>query len=361
MSGDIQIKQFAAADQDALLSFLRIAYPDDPRKSEPSYWKWHFPDNPHAKPGDVPLWVVRRGEEIVGELATIPVELKVGEESAPAIWIIDLIVHEDLRGRGIGKRLFLAAGESYSTMLALGINEGSTAVLRSLKWAALGGIHRYHKLLYPGEALKEIRHIGPVREIVNLSYAPFRPRAARLTSEGSGTLRQITSFDASFDSFWQQASPQWPCAVERNSRYLEWQFMRQPGKKFDVLGLYEHDHLLGYVVLFFRKAERGEIPTKAAITDLCYDASASVDVVDELLKAALRLAIERRAGSLVTDVLDRRVEERLQRFGFWRIKASPQFMASTTIARYQDLLYQPSNWFLTRADSDVSIFEQPNL
>ena len=150
MSGDIQIKQFAAADQDALLSFLRIAYPDDPRKSEPSYWKWHFPDNPHAKPGDVPLWVVRRGEEIVGQLATIPVELKVGEESTPTIWIIDLIVHEDLRGRGIGKRLFLAAGESYSTMLALGINEGSTAVLRSLKWAALGGIHRYHKLLFPG-------------------------------------------------------------------------------------------------------------------------------------------------------------------------------------------------------------------
>ena len=173
------------------------------------------------------------------------------------------------------------------------------------------------------------------------------------------TVREVKEFDASFDTLWQRASGQWPCAVERTARYLEWQFMRQPGKKFDVMGLYSDGQLAGYVVLFFRKPERaGGAPSKAAITDLCYDASLSPEVLDELLKAALRLALERRAGSIVTDVLDARVEERLNHFGFHRMKAAPEFIANPGAPQF---LYDPANWFLTRADSDVSIFEQPNL
>jgi len=126
-----------------------------------------------------------------------------------------------------------------------------------------------------------------------------------------------------------------------------------------VRGLYERDRLIGYVVLFFRKEGRSGFPPKAAITDLCYDAQSSPQIVDELLQAALHLALARQAGSLVTDILDPLVESRLQRLGFWRMKAAPQFMASAS--ERQELIYEQSNWFLTRADSDVSIFEEPNM
>ena len=60
----------------------------------------------------------------------------------------------------------------------------------------------------------------------------------------------------SFDDLWRRASDRYPCAVVRGSSFLEWQFLRQPGKKFDVLGLYEDGRLMGYVVLFFRKPEQ---------------------------------------------------------------------------------------------------------
>ena len=125
-----------------------------------------------------------------------------------------------------------------------------------------------------------------------------------------------------------------------------------------MLGLYKEEQLSGYVVLFFRKAEYGG-PSKAAISDICYDASHAEEVIDELLKAALLRAIERRAGSLVTDVLDPQVEARLLQLGFWRIKTSPEFMVYSPTR--QELMYDPGNWFLSRADSDVSIFEEPNI
>jgi hypothetical protein len=73
----------------------------------------------------------------------------------------------------------------------------------------------------------------------------------------------------------------------------------------------------------------------------------------------LHKAVEGRAGSLVTDVLDGLVEERLSEHGFARIRKSPQFMAWA--AADKEVICKPENWFLTRGDSDVSIIEQPNL
>jgi GNAT superfamily N-acetyltransferase len=360
MSDDVQVKQFELSDEAALLSFLRVAYADEPIKHDPTFWKWHFLENPYAAPGDIPLWIVKSGERVVGQMATIPVRLKVGEEERRALWIIDFILLPEYRGRKLGKRLMQVARDTYcKTMIALGYNAQSEAVLRSHKWVSLGSINRFHKLLFPGNATKEISRLAPARHLANLAYAPLRPRVSKLSPINDGRLRQVTRFDSAFDELWIDASRQWPCAIVRNSRFLEWQFMKQPFKRYDVLGYYEGDRLVGYVVLFFRKPERGRPSPKAAISDICYSGAGSREIIDGLLEGALRLAIERRAGSLVTDVLDPRVEQGLSRLGFWRIKHSPPFMAGTD--ERQDLLYERGNWFLTRADSDVSIFEQPNL
>jgi GNAT superfamily N-acetyltransferase len=359
MPDEVQIKQFELSDQQALLSFLRNAYSDDPRKSDPAFWKWHYLENPFTSVDNVPLWIVKNGGEVVGQLATIPVELKVGEETTRAIWILDFIVDRHYRGRGLGKLLVLAAREWCSTMITLGINEQSTAVFRSLKWQALGGVHRYHKLLFPGYAFGEIAKVAPIRILANLAFAMPRARLARRAKADNEAIRSVTAFDDAFSNLWTRASVQWPCAVKRDPDFLDWQFRRQPGKQFEVLGYYEGDLLVGYVVLFFRKPERGGISPKAAITDFCYQPESADRIIAGLLGAALRQTLERSAGSLVTDILDERVEAWLKRYGFWRIKNSPQFMACTD--QRQELIYEPRNWYLTRADSDVSIFEQANV
>jgi GNAT superfamily N-acetyltransferase len=359
MSPEVQIKQFELSDEQALLSFLRHAYPDDPRKSDPAFWRWHYLENPYTVIDDVPLWVVKNGPEVVGQLATIPVELKVGEATTRAIWILDFIVDQNYRGQGLGKRLVLAARDWCPTMITLGINEQSTAVFRSLKWEALGGLHRYHKLLFPGYAFSEIARVAPLRGLANLGFAASRARLARRLTADNGAVRSVTEFNDAFAELWGRASVQWPCAVKRDPDFLDWQFRRQPGKQFEVLGYYEGDLLVGYVVLFFRKPERGGVSPKAAITDFCYQPEFADKIIEGLLGAALQQALAKRAGSLVTDILDEGVEAWLQRYGFWQIKNAPQFMASTN--ERPELIYESRNWFLTRADSDVSIFEQANV
>jgi GNAT superfamily N-acetyltransferase len=359
MPNDVQIKQFELSDQNALLSFLHQAYPGEPRRSDSTFWNWHFLENPYALKDDIPVWLAKSNNEIVGQMATIPVKLKLGAVENRGLWSIDFIILPEYRGQGLGTRLVQTAQATYSeTMMELGHNAQSGAVFRKLKWMEMGNINRYHRLLYPGNAIKEISRLSPLRHLTNFVYAPFRKGLSASSHEVDG-LREVMAFDSSFDDLWQDACAQWPCAVVRGSRFLEWQFMKQPGKKFDVLGYYEGDRLLGYVVLFFRKVGPGGAPSKAAITDICYSATNSQLVIDELLTGALRMALERRAGGLVIDVLDKRVEQRLPRFGFWRIRKAPPFMV-TSVGGHQ-LACQRKNWFLTRGDADISIFEEPNL
>jgi hypothetical protein len=228
-----------------------------------------------------------------------------------------------------------------------------------LGWKIVGKIPRYNKLLFPGEALPEISRIRMARRIVNFCAAPLRPRLEKNLFGENNKLRIVEKFDSSFDELWNESAKQWSCSVARESAILNWQYKHQPGKKFDVFGYYENETLLGYAVLFFRKRDEfGALP-KAAVTDLCYHPSQPVETIDELLRGALQLALERRAGTIVTDVVDSAVAERLKVFGFNRVKNPLQLMVKT--AERQDILYDATKWFLTRGDSDTSIFEHPNL
>jgi len=359
MPGEVQIKQFELAEQEALLAFLREAYRDDPRKSDPEVWKWHYLENPYTSLDDIPLWIVKDGERVVGQAATILVELKVDDEIRRAVWILDFILLPEYRGQKLGKRLLQLARQTYPTMLALGYNEMSGNVLTSLEWVRMGMIDRYQRLLFPGYGLKEVATIPPLRGLINLGFAPFRPSRNATIPNTRFEVREVADFDSAFDELWKRASKNFPCAVERRSAFLNWQFRRQPGKKFAVLGVYKAERLVGYAVLFFRKPKQANAPPKAAITDICYDPENGAAIIDELFKTALRRCVERRAGSLVTDVRDPLLAERLRSFGFFRIKQAPPFMVYSPDKR--ELMYEPDNWFLTRADSDVSIFEGPNL
>ncbi|MCY7377195.1 MAG: GNAT family N-acetyltransferase [Pyrinomonadaceae bacterium] len=355
----MQIKQFELSEKNQLLAFLREAYAENPRMWNERFWDWHFLENPYIETDNLPIWVVKNGAEIVGQLGAIPVRLKVGEAVENAIWILDFIVSEKYRGQGLGKKL-VAAAEAFCP-LGLGVNtneQTAPQLLQKLGWRIIGKIPRYNKILFPGEALREISRFKPLRAVSNAVFAPFRPGKIK-DFLGKNNLRLVETFDSSFDELWRESAADYSCGVAREAAILKWQYRDQPDKKFDVLGFYENEILRGYAVLFFRKSdERGALP-KAAITDLCYDSANPTETIDALLRGALQIALERRAGTLVTDVIDDLIAERLIFFGFHRVKNPLQLMVKTPTA--QDVLYDASRWFLTRGDSDISIFESPNL
>jgi GNAT superfamily N-acetyltransferase len=358
MENEIHIKQFELSEKDALFAFLRNTHADDPRQSDPQYWNWHYRKCLFSTPDNIPLWIAKSGEKIVGQLGAIPVELNVAKETRRAIWILDFMVHPDFRRYGIGKKLVLAMNEVYPTMLTLITHEQHTLkLLQKLDWKFVGNIRRYSKVVCAGNAVREIAKITPLRAVVNTAFSFLRSKYP-----ANIAIRKIERFDETFDEFWEQAGAQKKCSVARTADILNWQYVEQPGKKFDIFGFYESEKLHGYIVMFFRKADKNGVIAKAAITDICYSdhrTENSLEVIDALLKTALNAAAERGVGALVTDVIDPLIEGRLKHFDFWAVK-NPLLLVAKTDDR-QDLVYDLENWFITRGDSDVSIFEEPNL
>lgn len=360
MQNAVTIERFDISEKEKILAFLKTAYAGSPRRCDERFWNWHFVESPNFDPDKMPIWVAKSGDEIIGQLAAIPVELKVGDEIHPSVWILDFVVDPRFRRQGIGKKIVLKAMESYDVLLGVNTHEQhSPELLEGLGWKIVHHFPRFHKLLFPGAAVREISKIKPLAKIADLGFAPFRPKFEDKNLEKNAQLRVIESFGADFDELWNEAKEIRNCIVKRDAKMLEWQYLHQPYKKYDVLGFYENEKLRGYIVLFFRKADANGAISKAAISDIFYHSEDAEKTVDALLKGALQLCLTRRAGGLVTDVIDPLVEKKLDEMKFQRVKNPLLLMVKTNFR--EDLLYNENEWFLTRGDSDTTIFEEPNL
>lgn len=355
MPDDLVIEQIKLSDKGDLLAFLRKAYEDNPRHGDEKFWDWHFTESPYWERDNPSVWVAKVDGEIAGQLAAVPVELNLAGEQYRAIWILDLIVSPDFRRRGIAKKLALASIDYCPFVLGINTSrQHSTELLEGLGWNIFTKIPRYQKMLFPGNAVRQIARFRSLASAVNAAFAPVRGGYAE-----SENVKLIETFDSSFDAMWAEARGQWPCSVSRTSRMLEWQFCRQPGKKFEILACIENGRLRGYTVVFFRTANKYGVIEKASISDICYTPDQADETIAMLLDASVKLAIERKAGTLVTDVIDERVESCLKHSGFWKVKSDVQLLAN--VPHHQDVVYNAKNWFLTRGDSDTSIFEAPNI
>lgn len=360
MQNAVTIERFDVSEKRKILAFLKTSYEGSPRRSDERFWDWHFVENPLFDSEKMPIWVAKSGDEIVGQLATIPVELKVGDAIHSSVWILDFVVDPKFRRQGIGKKIVAKAMESYDVLLGVNTHEQhSPELLEGLGWKIVHHVPRFHKLLFPGAAVREISKIKPLAKIADLGFAPFRPKFEDKNLEKNENLRVVETFGSDFDELWNEAGESRNCIVKRDSKMLEWQYLRQPYKKYDVLGFYENEKLRGYIVLFFRKADANGAISKAAISDIFYHPDNAEKTIDALVKGALQLCLERRAGGLVTDVIDRLVEKKLDESNFRCVKNPLLLMVKTNFR--EDLLYNESEWFLTRGDSDTSIFEEPNL
>ncbi|HTH51534.1 MAG TPA: GNAT family N-acetyltransferase [Pyrinomonadaceae bacterium] len=314
MPDEPRIEQFRLADLDALLDFLRLGYPDEPRKYDPEYWKWHYLEHPLIDSNDLPIWVLRDGKRIVGQAAALPADLKVGDTRLRAAWVLDFVILEELRGRGLGKALVRAISERYPVTFQLGTNEMSTGVFLSLGWTPMGSLHRYQRVLFPGNELKELRSAPLIRDLANAVSRPLRGRV-----DTDPRVTQVEKLDRTFDDFWERASSQWPCVVTRSSAYLSWQYERQPGKHFDIFGFYRDGRLDGYAVLFLRSDPTTGLVPKAAVSELWYSHESPGEVIAALLKRCLAYCIEHRAGSMVVDTHDEIIEAVLKDMRFWSV------------------------------------------
>jgi GNAT acetyltransferase-like protein len=242
------VRDYVSGDEGEILSLCQGVFGSSLTLQE---WKWRTFENPAGKT----LAVVAREKEsgrLVGHVAGIATDLKVGESSRNVFFIVDSAVDPSYRGRGIHGVL------SYEMSKRCCEEEGGFAIglpnqqayLPTLK---LGTTHiltmpLFLKVLDWRRVVHARLRSSVLARVAGALIQPFqRSRGAR-DSDGF-TLQEVHHFGKSVDDLWGRVSPRFAVCATRKSSLLNWRYFERPGSPYRVFSISYDAEWKGYVVI----------------------------------------------------------------------------------------------------------------
>jgi hypothetical protein len=309
--------------------------------------------NPHCPPEGPDIWVAKEGGEILGQYATMNVQLKVKDRVVPASWGMDVMVNPHLQKKGVGTQLFNYWDQHIEAPLGLGLSVSSYALFRKLNWHDVGPVPCFTKPLDVRVLLR--RRFGklPAAILAPLAKAGLwlrYPERKEASSDFIQIRRLEGSFGKEFDRLWHKASVGYDFVVERGSRYLEWKFHQIPHVSYEIYQALREGELVGYVVL--RQAVKNDVRLGLVVDLFAHPEDGPA--ADALIDWASRWGRDRRQARLQTFTFHRQWWERLRRKGYIRIKSPMQFCLHIHSDHVDDSFFQDtSRWHVTFGDSDM--------
>src|SRR5687768_10218169 len=143
------VKGYDVTEKAALREFQRAWFGPTSRQFDDDFSAWLFEQNPHRNRAASTLWLCKRDGVVVGQQASIPVCLQVGEREYQAAWGIDLMVHADWRLKGIAPALNAVYTQSADVLLGLGLEDPPYRAFLRAGWHDVGTMALFVRPLDP--------------------------------------------------------------------------------------------------------------------------------------------------------------------------------------------------------------------
>lgn len=229
--GDLIPRAYTQGDEAKILRLYQLAYGRD---LDLNYWNWRFRDNPEDK---LQIELMFDGTLIAGHYAVSPVRIIC--DGKPILTALSnyTMTHPDYGRRGI---FTVLAERLYDRIVPEGgefvwgfPNQNSYhGFINRLKWVLVKDISTL--VLKTGE----------------FNFAPLKNGFA------SG---EVKSFGPEFDDFWVSQKDKYAghfrYFLERNAKYLNWRFTKNPKYPYKIFFAREGIYYLGYSVVKFYEAE----------------------------------------------------------------------------------------------------------
>ena len=230
----VQLRGFEADDREAVMELRRLTFEGLDQDWENRRWDWEFERNPNQR-DDLPFtWLLEDGPRVVGNFGMIPVQVKIGEQTAQAYDGIDLCLHPEYQGQGLANPLADAFMDS-----AHGQFPFVTAPVPVTT----------HLLVQRGGTLIG----GGTEEILWIYESGVGNAESRVPNR---RVAEIRGFDESHDELWRRVSPAYPLLIVRDSRYLNWRYRDYPGGRPVLLESRDDAGVLGGFAVF--QSDRAE-------------------------------------------------------------------------------------------------------
>ena len=336
-----------------VFSFQGAAWPHRNPSLIPGRWRWMFVDSARRLGREPKVWIHKAGDRVVGHMGSIPVRLKAGADILDTGWLVDTMVADDYRSRGLGSRLMVQAHEEQPFSLSLGQTSEMREIQFRLGWQKVAHLETAQLLIRPENVIRGklpkpaafaaglgLRASSAIRDL-------FRPAS-------HVTVRTIDRFDHRHDELWHAVSSSVTCAVVRDAAYLNWKYVDQPGQHFIRLEILDSDRLLGIVVLAVREPSASYKYRRVFLVDLVAPFS-NHEALVQVVQAAATQAAERGADAVLCLHIGAPLTRALKACGFALRRPERVLLVDDTTlpAPTRELLADGVNWLVTQGDSDI--------
>lgn len=277
----VTIRRLRREDEEKMLQFLKTVFGGWKSIRQ---WDWKFKEVENVPGRDASNWVVEDTGKIVGHLAFIPMELRVGNNILPVCQLVDGALSQKYRHSGVYTNLVrqvLLDAKEKGNLAAFGFaNRPSYRVYASLRdFQTICEITKMFKILSLRNALLTLRislSIGelkkngndPVvrdlflilgRKAISTSIDLVRNTIASAITCVLGSKRysvtQIPTIDCvetsaleeRFRTLWPRLSRNFAITFERDAKYLRWRYVN-PAASYRIYAAERLGCLVGYVI-----------------------------------------------------------------------------------------------------------------
>jgi hypothetical protein len=217
------------------------------------YWRWCYLENPAGKNSSV---VALRGERVVGKIGNIYLEMTSHGERITAGQMEGLFIRPDERSwacyAGLMEKSHAGQSEDH-VAFSFGLSNPASAKLsRRTGGTSLGRAPVYTGFISTVRAL-EGRILPYPLSLAGWLLDPILGPRLRGVNAADLIVRPISEFDASFDELWNAIEASRALSIVKNAEYLNWRYVRCPGRRYTLLAAYRAARLDGLAV--YRPAE----------------------------------------------------------------------------------------------------------
>ena len=244
-------------DETGYVTLMNIVFPK--YKCNIKRWLWEFKDNPF---GSIQVFGDSRGK-IVGHMGLTCVPIKIEECIVRGSQAVDLAVHPQFRRKGmfieIGKKLIQEA-KNEGILISYGVTKEPHGHVKHggfyvSEIPLLVKIMNKKGLLF--FILREFYWFVRRADSESISkllvliknFTKFTGHCKHVLRADDFKKQVVTSFNEQIDELWEEVSKQYRLLVVRESKYLNWRYVRKPHSNYVILTLERNYRIEGYIVL----------------------------------------------------------------------------------------------------------------
>jgi predicted N-acetyltransferase YhbS len=277
----VTVRRFREGDEEKVLHFLKSVFGGWRSRRQ---WSWKFREAEEAQHRKAIIWIMEDQGKIIGHLAAIPMELRIGSEVFPVCQLVDGALSPEYRHKGLYKNLFQgvledAVKSGYVVTFGFPNRFFHRLCERQGGFQNICQVSKMFKVLSIKNALSTLQISLLTGNLVNsggdsmfrdflltqrwkalsILLDLFRKAVASTVSSCLGSKQktdkileskpiEAKALGTEFDSSWGRFSQEYRFSFERDRKYLNWRYSN-PEAQYQAYIVTRREHVAGYVVI----------------------------------------------------------------------------------------------------------------